>query len=533
MTGQLAVLDGGPLSALPVRNLAEALVRAAGMADAGRIVCLDGSAVPRELSYSDLLLAAARMLRGLRDRGVRPGDRVVIQVGDQPELLAAFWACQLGGFVPVPLTANPPPGSPLSAAELLTGVCEVVEDPWVISAEGASASRWLGPVEELPADYPAHDFHPSGPDDLAALLLTSGSTGRPKAVMLTQRNVLSRAQATALVRGLSERNRTFNWMPLDHVGGLIMFHARDVLLGCHQVHARTSWVLADPLRWLDVLSEYRCDTTWAPNFAFGLVTDLADRIATRDWDLSRLGYVMNGGEAVKPKVARGFLTLLAPSGLPPTAMHPGWGMSETSSGVVDRVLSIEDSADADRFVCVGLPHPGVRVRVVGQDGRPTRPGEVGPVQVTGLPVTPGYYGNERQNRQSFSQDGWFKTGDLGFISADGLTVTGRADDVIEIDGVAYYGHEIAAAVEELPFVEPSFTVACFDVSESSLVILFHPRNDVVSDADNWRVVEHIANRFGIKVSRVHPVDKDDIAKTSIGKIKRAQVLNNLATSRGA
>jgi acyl-CoA synthetase (AMP-forming)/AMP-acid ligase II len=533
MAGSLAVLHGDPLPDLPVRNLAETLVRAARMADAGEIVFLQGAAPPRVLSYSDLLLDAARILRGMRDEGVLPGDRVIIQLRDEPDLLAAFWACQLGGFVPVPLAADSPPGSSSSAAVLRGGVRVIGGEPWSISTVDPGEPRWLGRVDRLRADSPARDFHATGPDDLAALLLTSGSTGLPKAVMLTQRNILSRSCATALVRGLSHRNRTFNWMPLEHVGGLIMFHTRDVLLGCHQVHARTSWVLEDPLRWLDMISEHRCDTTWAPNYAFGLVTGQAERIAAQTWDLGALGYIMNGGEAVKPGVARRFLALLAPFGLPPTAMHPGWGMSETSSGVVDCVLSSGESADDDRFVSVGKPHPGVSVRVVDDAGRPREMGEVGWVQVAGLPVTPGYCGNERQNRQSFSEGGWFKTGDLGFVSAGALTVTGRADDVIDVAGVACYGHEIEAAVEELTFVESSFTVACVDGSGSGLVIFFHPRSGRFSDLDNWRIVDHVANRFGIKVSRVCPVAKEDVTKTGIGKINRPRMAQNLAAIMGS
>ncbi|HEY2060441.1 MAG TPA: AMP-binding protein [Amycolatopsis sp.] len=522
MAGRLAVLHGGPLPELPMRNLAETLIRAARMTDAGSIVFLQGAPQPRVLSYSDLLLDAARILRGMRDAGVAPGDRVLIRLADEPDLLAVFWACQLGGFVPVPLAAS----SSVVPDDVVGG------EPWLVSTVDSGAARWLGPADRLRAGAPAQDFQPAGPDDLAALLLTSGSTGRPKAVMLTQRNILSRSTATALVRGLSHHNRTFNWMPLDHVGGLIMFHARDVLLGCHQVHARTSWVLEDPLRWPGGLSEHRCDTTWAPNFAFGLVADQGDRIAAQTWDLSALGYVMNGGEAVKPKVARRFLELLAPFGLPPTAMHPGWGMSETSSGVVDCVLP-PGGGDDDRFVSLGEPHPGVSVRVVDDAGRPRAVGEVGRVQVAGSPVTPGYWGNERQNRQSFDDGGWFKTGDLGFVSAGALTVTGRADDVIDIAGVAYYGHEIEAAVEELPFVESSFTVACADRSGRALAIFFHSRSGLSSDVDNWRVVDHVAKRFGLKVSRVFPVAKEDVAKTGIGKINRARMAQNLAAVIGS
>ncbi|WP_369201064.1 AMP-binding protein [Streptomyces sp. PU-14G] len=533
-----AVLHGGPLPALPVRHLGEALLRAAKSRTAGEIVCLGSAAGTRTLSYPRLLHDAARLLGAARARGARPGDRVVLQLVDERDLLTAFWACQLGALVPVPVTATPPPGSPLSAAGLLAGACEVADRPWTLTSTaptGPDRSRWLGGVAALRAGDPAVDFAAPAPHDVAALLLTSGSTGVPKAVMLTHHNILSRAHASAGVRGLTRRSRTFNWMPLDHVGGLIMFHVRDVLLGCHQVHARTRWVLEDPLRWLDVLSDHRCDTTWAPNFAYGLVTDEAARVAARDWDLSGLRYLMNGGEPVRPAVARRFLALLAPFGLPATAMHPGWGMSETSSGVVDCVFTPHDHDEGERFVPVGRPHPGVSVRIVAEDGKPLMAGETGRLQVSGAPVTPGYYRAPQQNQRSFTDGGWFTTGDLGYVQDGLLTVTGRADDLLEMGDEVRHGHEVEAAVEELPFVEPSFTVAYSDPAQDrrpgSLVIAFHHRAGVSNDRDNWRIVEHVAQRFGIVVSRVAPVAKEAVAKTGIGKIKRAQLARRLTTPR--
>jgi acyl-CoA synthetase (AMP-forming)/AMP-acid ligase II len=400
----------------------------------------------------------------------------------------------------------------------------MLDNAWVITdapVEAPLAGAWLGRVADLRDHPPATGFHPARPDDLAALLLTSGSTGLPKAVMLTHRNIVSRSVASAQTRGMSRANRTFNWMPLDHVGGLIMFHARDVLLGCHQVHARLQWVLADPLRWLDAISEHRCDTTWAPNFAFALIVDRAGRFGDRTWDLRSLTYIMNGGEPIKARVARRFLSILAPFGLPPTAMHPGWGMSETSAGVVDRVFTMDASSDDDRFVPVGTPHPGVSLRVVDDSGEVAAEGTVGRLQAAGLPISQGYYGNPEQNRQSFTEDGWFKTGDLAYITDGVLTVVGRADDAMEIGGVTYYGHEIEAAVEELPFVEPSYTVAC-DIPDG-LAIFFHPRSGVPSDAENWQIVAHVARRFGVRVRYVLPVSKQDVPKTGIGKLRRAQL----------
>ncbi|WP_367138551.1 AMP-binding protein [Saccharothrix sp. HUAS TT1] len=517
----LAVADGGPLPEPADATLVDVLVRSAE-AGTGGIVHI-GSTGSAEQSYADLLADAARVLTGIRSAGVRPGAKVLMQLDHAPDLLAAFWACVLGGYVPVPVTTSPPPNSPFDAAQLLEGMWGVLGDAWVI-ADRQFRTSYLGTVDDLRAADPATSFHRAEPDSPAVLLLTSGSTGLPKAVALTHRNIVSRSAATAAVRGLSSANRTFNWMPLDHVGGLIMFHARDVFLGCHQVHAPIDWVLADPLRWLDAISEHRCDTTWAPNFAFGLVVDRADEVAARSWDLSRLGYIMNGGEPIKARVANRFLDLLAPFGLPPTAMHPGWGMSETTAGVVDCVYP-KGMDEEVRFIPVGTPHPGLSLRVVDAAGAVVPEGVEGRLQATGLPIMPGYYANPEQNRQSFTADGWFKTGDLAYLRDGVLTVTGRVDDVIEVEGVGYFGHEIEAAVEELPFVAPSYTVAC--TVPGGLVIFYHPRSGGGSDAESWRIVDHIAQRMDVPVHRVVPVTREQVPKTGIGKLRRAALAATL------
>jgi acyl-CoA synthetase (AMP-forming)/AMP-acid ligase II len=530
---QDAVLDGGPAPALPVADLGQALVRAAARSDAGQIhiVRQDGSDLA--FGYPELLDGARRILAGLRAGGARPGERVLLQVRHEPDLLAAFWAAVLGGLVPIPV----PPGSaeePEAAARQLEWIWAGYRQPWVVVGDDGPApaaamtgsGRWLGRTGDLRGHAPAEDLHRADPDDLAVLLLTSGSTGVPKAVALTHRNILARSAATAAVRKLDVTSRSFNWMPLDHIGGLVMFHARDVLLGCTQVHARTPWILADPTRWFDQISRHRCDTTWAPNFAFGLVNDRAAEIAGRDWDLRSLRYIMNGGESVKARVIRRFLDLLAPFGLPRAAMHPGWGMSETSAGVVDFVFDPDTMGD-ERFVPVGRPHPGVRLRIVDEHDGPLPVGTVGRLQVTGDPVFSGYYENPEQNAKSFTADGWFRSGDLAVIEDGILTVTGRVDDLIQLNGAEYHGHEIEALVEELPFVEPSFTVVspCTEPTggREELVVFYHPRGDVPPAEADRRIRDLVADRYGVRLGAVVTLDRADVPKTGIGKLRRAEL----------
>ncbi|MFJ3928328.1 AMP-binding protein [Streptomyces sp. NPDC090022] len=538
-TTGISLLDGGPAPDPGVPDLGAALVRAAGTGHGVTYIQPDGTEVRQ--SYAGLLSDASRILAGLRAAGVRPGEKVVLQAGYDPELVAAFWACVLGGYLPLPVSADPETGPALlervwtgyGRPRVLTGAGQEIAA--AVTADTGWAAAHLGDIAALrDAHEPATGHHRPAAGDPVVLLLTSGSTGVPKAVTLTHGNVLVRSAATARVNRLDQDTRTFNWMPLDHVGGLIMFHARDVFLACEQVHAKIGWVLQDPLRWLDAVSAHRADTTWAPNFAYVLVNDRADQLAGRGLDLHRLRYIMNGGEAVRSGVVRRFLEILAPYGLPETAMFPGWGMSETTAGVADCQFT-EAAAGDDRYVPVGRPQPGTKVRVVDEHGALVPWGTTGRLQVHGATVTCGYYDNPAQNQQSFTEDGWFKTGDLAYVEDGILTVTGRTDDVIQLGDVVYHGHEIEAAVEELPFVEPSYTVASLVApapgAAEELAVFFHPRAGHVTEAETGEIRARVAARLGVDVTHVLPVERSEVPKTGIGKLRRAQLRKSFEDRR--
>src|SRR5262249_9780421 len=149
-----------------------------------------------------------------------------------------------------------------------------------------------------------------------------------------------------------------------------------------------NWILQDPPRWLELAHRFKATTTWAPNFAYGLINDRADEVKRRHWDLSSLRFILNGGEAIAPKTARKFLELTAPHSLPRTAMRPAWGMSETSSGVTfSSDFTLESTTDNDQFVSVGFPIPGVSLRIVDSEERILKERQIGRLQVRGTAVT--------------------------------------------------------------------------------------------------------------------------------------------------
>jgi non-ribosomal peptide synthase protein (TIGR01720 family) len=535
----LAISHGVPLLSDVPTNLGDFLRKAAQDAPEQGMLFIQRNGQDVFLSYSGLLANAERILAGLRRLGLKPMDKVLLQLDLGQDFVSAFWGCVLGGIIPVPLTIAPTYEQHNSALAKLASAWHMLGHPIVLAGNALTpAIRALNNllqvnfqvenIAELLLNPPDLAHYASQPDDLAILLLTSGSTGAPKAVMQKHCSIIHFAASYIQGYGATCDDVSINWMPLDHVGGIIMFHVRDTYLACRQIHAPTDLILQQPLLWLDWIHAHRATTTWAPNFAFGLVNAQAEEITRRSWDLSSIKIVLNGGEAINPKTARNFLNLLGPHGLPGTAMHPIWGMSETSSAVTfSNEFTLASTSNEDAFVEVGEPLPGFSMRIVDADNQLLPEETIGRLQVKGPTVTDGYFNLPEQNQTAFTPDGWFITGDLAFLRNGRLTITGREKDVIIINGINYYSHEIEAAAEEIRGVEASFTAACavrLPASDTdSLVIFFNQSKE--DDFDCIQLIEEIRNRIvenvGINPAFLIPVEKDDIPKTQIGKIQRS------------
>ncbi len=529
---------GPALPPLPFDTLPAALRAAAQAAPAHGVHFVDADGSVATLTYPDLLDAAERVAGGMRGLGWNAGQVVLLQLGAQDEFLIGFWACVLAGMVPVSIAVPPAYGEPNAALNKILNVWTSLGYPGVLagSAEadklaamaGLPAPMRVAPVAALRNSGALGDMHHAAADDVTLLLLTSGSTGTPKAVAHSHRTLLSRCAATIAHRGYSALDVSFNWLPLDHVGALVMFHLRDVVLHCNQFHTRTEHVLTDPMRWLAWIDRWRVTVTWAPNFAFALVNARAAAIAQQRWDLSCLRVIVNAGEAVVCRTAVRFVEMLQPFGLPPDAMKPEWGMSETSSAVTgaDRLLA-HTSQDGATFVVLGPPLAGTSLRIVDP-----QPGygdglAVGRLQVRGQSVTRGYFQNEDANRDAFSADGWLDTGDLGFLRDGALIVVGRAKDSVIINGLNLYSHEIEAVVEEVAGVMPSYTAACpYRRPESDtdqLAVFFVSQQEDALAQLAARIRARIGRHFGLGAVHLVPLLADEVPKTAIGKIQRSQL----------
>ncbi|WP_036371889.1 AMP-binding protein, partial [Micromonospora sp. ATCC 39149] len=243
-----------------------------------------------------------------------------------------------------------------------------------------------------------------------------------------------------------------NWLPLDHVAGLLLYHLGGVFLGVSSVHVATELVLADPTRWLDLMDRYRVTHSWSPNFGLRLVADAVARDPGRRWELGGVRRMVSGGEQCLPETFRAFV---AATGVPAAAMAPAWGLSETCTAItfasftepgcrqVVRTASLggdvewaegEAGGDVTELLCVGRPAPGATLRIVDADGAVQPEGRVGRVQVHSARVTPGYLGDPEANRAAFRDGGWLETGDLGYLRDGALTITGRAKDLLILNG---------------------------------------------------------------------------------------------------
>ncbi len=540
---QLAISHGGFLkhSANDPAVLAQILKRAATI-DKG-LVYIHSDHSETFQSYQDLLLDAQKILYSLRKLGLQPQDKVVFQIESSQDFISAFWGCVLGGFVPVPVThiAYTPEHIHKTVSKLRYTL-QMLEQPLLLTnASFASEIPHLpellelgnfsvATVEQLRDGQPDHTIHDSQLGDVAVMMLTSGSTGIPKGVLLTHQNLLSQTMASVQMNGFTREDINLNWIPIDHVAGLIYFHIRAVYLGQQEIHFPFQLFLQEPLIWLDLIERFQATITFGPNFAYSLINDCAETLKQRQWDLSSMKFFLNGAETIVAKTARRFLQLLAPHQLAPTVLRPSWGMAEVSSGVTfSDNFSLDSTTDDDLFVEVGAPMPGVDLRIVDDQNQVIKEGLIGLLQVKGLTVMSGYYQNPQANQEAFTEDGWFNTGDLGFIREGRLTITGRQKDIIIICGNNYYCHDIEAAAEGIEGVKVSYTAACAvrepNSSTDRLAIFFSAINANDEKRLIHQIREIVVKNIGLNPDYLIPVSQDTIPKTAIGKIQHQQLKN--------
>ena len=538
-------------------SLTDALVRA-GTRFSGSGVMAPGSMARAGLvTYPELLDQARRILTLLRRHGLEPGDHVIV-CGHEDELsyLASYWGCVLGGIRPV-LGFPLHDGADLAAAgRQLAALAESAGDPLVLCGPRSRAALGdrlrCADVSGAAGELPASELYRHEPEAVAMVMMSSGSTGEPKLIPLTQRGLSEFAAGIPTMIPVQPGDVMLNWLPLDHSASFLIYHLLGVYRGATTIHVPADLVLADPLSWLDLVERHRVQHTWAPNFAFQLVSDALAGAPDRRWDLSSVRTLVTGGEQVTVPVVSAFLRRTAAFGLAPETFTPGWGMTETITGItfaapglgpdICRVMTSSlggdlqwapetaDGPDVTTFVGVGGPAPGSSLRIVDEEGAVVPEGRIGTLQVCSARVTPGYLGDPEAGASAFVTDAdatrWLDTGDFAFGRDGRYFIVGRTDDRIVLRGRNHYAYQIESTVERAEDIRPGTVAACGvpdPASGTEQLVVFV----AVKEADDPAVLVHpvkdaLFRHLGL-TARVIPVPETFVPRTATGKMRRGRL----------
>lgn len=514
----------------------------------------------RTLGYGELRDGARRAAVGLQALGVGGGEAVMIMLPSGSDYFVTFFGALLAGGVPVPVY---PPARPSQieehigrqagiAANSLSGV--LVTTPEIKPVAGLLKAR----VETLRSVTTPAELAEGGgggllpkttPDATAFLQYTSGSTGNPKGVVLTHANLLANIRAMGEALAVTPGEDVFvSWLPLYHDMGLIGAWLGPLYHGVPLVLMSPLAFLAKPFRWLAAIHRHRGTLSAAPNFAYDLCRRQIDERDLEGLDLSSWRVALNGAEPVSPETLEGFSRRFAPRGFRPESLMPVYGLAECSVGLafpplgrmppVDPVSRerfqrngiAEPAGEGEpgplRFAACGRPLPGHEIRIVDAGGRELPERHEGRIQFRGPSATSGYFRNPEATRALF-QEGWADTGDLGYIAAGDIHITGRVKDMIVRGGRNIYPAELEDAVGALEGIRRG-CVAAFaspdpGTGSERLVVLAETRRQ---SPENKALLEARIHELAIDIAGLPPDEvvlapPNTVPHTSSGKIRRA------------
>jgi len=343
----------------------------------------------------------------------------------------------------------------------------------------------------------------SGESQVAAVIYTSGTTGSPKGVMLTHRSLLFSAAASGRLRRIVSEDSVIQLLPISHVFGLA-----SVLLCVIIAGARVLLVPRfDPAQLADALQSGITILQGVPAMYAKLLEHLES--TGRALVAPCLRYLSAGGSPLDIDWKRSIERRL---GLP---LNNGYGLTETSSAVA--LTRVEAPRDDDS---VGLPLPGVEVRFVGTDGLDVADGQIGEGLVRGPDVMRGYYRDETATRAALSDDGWFRTGDLGYRGADGhLFIVGRLKELIIRSGFNVYPAEVETALNSHPDVVQSAVIGRKAGGNEEVVAFVESKPGSVLQPSSLH--DHVRERLAAYKCPQHIFMLEKLPASPTGKILKA------------
>jgi malonyl-CoA/methylmalonyl-CoA synthetase len=464
------------------------------------------------ITYGDMLARTAQIANVLAARGVKPGDRVAVQVEKTAENLLLYLATLRAGAVYLPLNT----AYTLAELDYFIGDAEpalVVCDPAKRDGvAGIAKARGVGALETLDAKGAGSlvDAAAKAPSDftdvtreetdLAAILYTSGTTGRSKGAMLTHRNLASNAQTLKEYWRFTEKDVLLHALPIYHTHGLFVASNTLMLAGGSMIF----------------LPKFDADQVMSllpkATSMMGVPTFYTRLLRHPGLTKAACAHMRLFTSGSAPLLAETQLEFKEKTG---HAILERYGMTETN-------MNTSNPYDGDRIAgTVGFPLPGVEIRIAEPDsGKEVPQGEIGGIEVRGPNVFPGYWRMPEKTKAEFRADGFFITGDVGKIDDRGYVhIVGRAKDLVITGGFNVYPVEVEAEIDAIPGVVESAVIGCPhpDFGEGvTAVVVCKPGADL-SEKGIISALEARLAKFKLP-KRV--IFVDDLPRNTMGKVQK-------------
>ena len=519
------------------------------------------------ISYRELLCGAAGYADALRSVGVQPGEVVILILGHSEALVFSFFGAVLHGAIPAIMPFLTEKLSPDQYRRSLKSLFEVTAPAAVVTypeflAEVQNAipaggsirkvllSSEIGPRSK--PDFSAMRGRERAPEDIVLLQHSSGTTGLQKGVALSHAAVFRQLESYSNAIRLRSGDTIVSWLPLYHDMGLIAGFLMPVLQGIPLVlMSPFDWVRA-PYKLLQAVSRHRGTLSWLPNFAYNFC---AQKIRDRDLegvDLSSWRAVSNCSEPMHFKSHRMFLERFRARGLKEEALATCYAMAENvfavTQGGIDSPVTVDSISqrgllidriarpaaggeEAMNMLSCGRPIANVDVKIVDDSRRELPARHLGEVMLRSDCMLTGYYRRPDLTEKTI-HDGWFFTGDLGYLAGGEVYITGRKKDLIIVGGKNVYPQDLESLASEVAGVHPGRAVA-FGVyneelgTEEVVMVAEMDAGEMPEDRmeeATGRLAEEIRRRVtqgsDIALRQVKVVGRGWLLKTSSGKIAR-------------